>query len=213
LARALRPHHRFLVEKSPRHGHHIPFINELFPTARFVHVVRDGRDVAVSVRAASRSWAPDWRGDVARSVWTSAADWRNSLAAVRAATPAVADRLLEVRYEDAIADPYAVYRRLYEFAGIPYGDALLERVFDATDFERNFRPDEGQFRRAGRVGDWRTRFTTRDRIEFARAAGTTLVDLGYEDHPFRWVLPSARLRPGGRLRPVGPGPDSATPRA
>ena len=72
MSHAIEPHHQFLVEKSPSHIYTIPLIKRVFPTARFVHVLRDGRDVSVSVRAATRSWAREWKSSHGRSVATSA---------------------------------------------------------------------------------------------------------------------------------------------
>src|SRR3954462_9045030 len=48
---------RFVIEKSPWHLWDLDVIAEILPEARFVHVMRDGRDVAVSVIAARGSWA------------------------------------------------------------------------------------------------------------------------------------------------------------
>src|SRR5437667_9309955 len=56
MQHALGPQHRYLVEKSPPHLYTISLISELFPKARFIHVIRDGRDVCVSIRAATLSW-------------------------------------------------------------------------------------------------------------------------------------------------------------
>ena len=56
---------RLLVEKSVSNSLRVPFVNEVFPDARFVHLVRDGREVAES---AMRQWQapPDWRALAAK---------------------------------------------------------------------------------------------------------------------------------------------------
>jgi hypothetical protein len=186
LGHALGDGQRFLVEKSPNHVWNIDKIAEVFPEARFVHVVRDGRDVTVSLLAAGASWAPHWKESSAGSVRQAAATWQRSVTQVAAAAGTLGDRYLEVRYEDLHADPASSYRRLFDFGGMPYDDGLLERVRQATDFDANFVANEAGFRRAGRTGDWRTRFSTADCLAFQLEAGPLLNELGYEPDD-RWV--------------------------
>ncbi|MEA2374632.1 MAG: hypothetical protein QOD53_1095 [Thermoleophilaceae bacterium] len=190
LGRGLMPEHRFFVEKTPAHTRQIQLIAEVFPEARFVHVLRDGRDVAVSVRAARGSWGSRAAWKPGRTHFQSARWWRQHVEAARRAGAALgADRFLEVRYEDVKARPHESYRRLYAFCGMPYDDDLLERVFEATDFDRNFEGGESSFRRAGRVGDWRTSFGLRAAASFAAGSGRALLDAGYEQSRWWWLRP------------------------
>ena len=177
---ALEPHHRYLVEKSPAHLYTVPLISGLFPAARFIHVLRDGRDVCVSIRAATRSWMPEWKKNQGRSTWVSAKTWKNAVRRAQRDGRALGNRWLEVRYESIHADPAAGVRLLYEFCKIPYTPDLVETVLDTTDFNKNYREDERRFRRAGRVGDWQTHFSVVDAIVFNLAAGDLLKELGYE---------------------------------
>lgn len=193
LSHAIGPDHRFLVEKSPNHLFAIPLIREVFPEARFIHVLRDGRDVSVSVRAAAQSWVRHWRQTFGQSVRTSARAWRDAVQRAHEEALQLGDRFLEIRYEELHTDPHSVYRRLFDFCDIPYDDTLLADIFRATDFERNFVADESGFRRGGRTGDWRTRFSLWDAWTFHRQAGRTLLSLGYETHR-RWWLRQARPR-------------------
>jgi hypothetical protein len=188
LARRLGPDHRFLVEKSPSHVMTMPLIQEIFPEARFLHVLRDGRDVSVSVRQAAKSWAPRWRESFGRSVYTSAWAWKQTIRRTRRDRPGLGEAFLEIRYEDLKADPIAGIARLFDHCRIPWERALLDQIAAKTDFEANYRSSESNFRRAGRVGDWRSRFTLIDRLAFNLAAGATLIDTGYEADR-RWVLP------------------------
>jgi hypothetical protein len=190
LGRTVEPGRRLLVEKSGEHARSMQGIWHLFPDARFVHVLRDGRDVVVSALAAQRSWAPTW----ARSTYRAAREWG---AIAQAATDSGATRpnqFLEVRYEELRADPVAGYRALYEFCGLPYDDGLLAHVVDCNDFARQYPGGENEFRRGGRVGDWRMRFRRADVVQFLRAAGPTLVRFGYEPN-HRWA--ARRLAFGG----------------
>jgi hypothetical protein len=188
LGRSVEPGRRMVVEKSGVHAQSMHGIWRLFPDARFVHVLRDGRDVVVSALAAHRSWAPTWP----RSTLRATRQWvANALAAThgRAARP---DQFLEIRYEDLHADPVAGYRVLYDFCGLQYDDDLLAEVVDHNDFARQYAGGEDRFRRGARVGDWRTRFSRADVAQFFVAGGRSLVRLGYEpDH--RWVIRALAL--------------------
>jgi hypothetical protein len=179
LGRAVGPQHRFLVEKSPNHlwvAHHIA---EVFPEARFVHVIRDGRDVAVSLVAAGDSWAPHWK-ERSGSIRQAAEVWRRAIAQATKVSDDLGARVLEVRYEDLHRDPQGSIRRLFDFAEIPHDGDGISRIVDATDFFSQFVPDESGFRRGGRMGDWTTRFTPEDALHFQLMAGSTLIELGYE---------------------------------
>jgi hypothetical protein len=186
LGRSLVDGQRFLVEKSPNHVWNMDKIAEVFPEARFVHVLRDGRDVAVSLLAAGASWAPHWTQSAAGSIQQAASTWRLAVEQAVAAKPLLGDKLLEVRYEDLHRDPASTCRRLFEFAEIPYDDDLVEGVMRATDFQTNFVPNEAGFRRGGRIGDWKTSFDAADCLAFQLEAGALLIALGYEADD-RWV--------------------------
>ncbi len=202
LAVKLEPHHRFLVEKSPSHIFSMPLIHEVLPTARFIHVLRDGRDVSVSVRQAAKSWVPQWRQTFGRSTYTSGRAWKAAVRRAREDGALLGDSFLEVRYEDLKADPISTCARLFQFCQIPADRLLLEKVVAATDFDRNYRPSETGFRRGGRVGDWKSSFSLADALIFNLAAGEALIEAGYETSR-RWLPPLRRRR----LRPslIAPG--------
>jgi hypothetical protein len=191
LAKSLGPGHRFLVEKSPSHVMTMPLIQEILPDARFIHVLRDGRDVSVSVRQAARTWAPKWRETFGRSIASSAWAWKQTIRRTRRDGPELGEALLEIRFEDLKADPLSGIARLLDHCRIPWQPELPEQIAARTDFDSNYRSSESRFRRGGRVGDWRTRFSLIDRLVFSLAAGDTLIQTGYEPDR-RWVLPFAK---------------------
>ncbi len=195
MEHAILPGHRFLVEKSPSHLYTMSLINKIFTGARFIHVLRDGRDVCVSIRAASRSWEPEWRKTFGRSIVSSARSWKDAVNRVRKYSAKLSEHFLEIRYESIHADPFHAYRQLFDFCSIPYNDDILQTVFDKTNFARNYKPNEAGFRRGGRVGDWCTHFSLIDAMVFNIVAGGTLVKLGYERN--RIWLPNLfeRFRP------------------
>jgi hypothetical protein len=120
---------RVLVSKRIANNQRIPFLSAAFPTARFVHLIRDGRAVAYSLTRVD--WWEDgvvwWYGDTPRrwrerggDPWELAAiHWVRELASIGEGLGAVApERRLELRYEELVGEPVAVLRRVADFAGL-----------------------------------------------------------------------------------------------
>lgn len=191
FARALEPGHRYLVEKTPDHLHAIGLIAEVFPEARFVHVLRDPRDVADSMRAAA-AWNPGWAGRTGRrAIAAAAAEWNAEVPAGRIAGRALGDRYTEVRYEELKADTHAALERLFAFCGIEAGEAAVEAAVRANDFAgaHGSGAGEGSFRRRGVSGGWRTSLSLHERLAVERHAGAAMRDLGYERSRTWWLAP------------------------
>jgi hypothetical protein len=192
LMRPVRPEQRFLVAKEPLD---VGAAAILFPEARVIHVIRDGRDVALSMRRASESWDPSMGVGLPMS-WRAEA-WRRQVENARACRELLGDRYLEVRYEDLKADVKGAAARLFEFSGIPYDSAVLDRIAEGTklsSYSDNVRASG--FRGPGQSGGWQRGFSLRDAIGFSRAAGDLLVELGYERDKHWWrELLARRVRP------------------
>src|SRR4051794_6348883 len=156
FVRSMRPEHRFLAAKAPID---VRAAAVLFPEARFIHVIRDGRDVALSMRRASETWDPSM--GVGLPMEFRAEAWRRQVENVRVHRDSLGDRYLEIRYESMRADPETALRTLFDFAEIPHGDDLLQMIRDATDLSSyGDTPRESGFR-GGQRGGWRDEFTRR----------------------------------------------------
>jgi Sulfotransferase family len=118
-----------LISKRIANNQRIPFLSAAFPTARFLHLIRDGRAVAYSLTRVD--WWEDgvvwWYGDTPRrwrerggDPWELAAThWVRELAAIGGGLGVVApERQLELRYEELVGEPVAVLRRVADFAGL-----------------------------------------------------------------------------------------------
>jgi hypothetical protein len=178
---------RFVIEKSPWHLSDLDVIAEILPEARFVHVIRDGRDVAVSLVAARSSWSGMEQRSPHATVREVAGLWANAMGRREAARALLGEAWLEVRYEQVSSDPAEACRRLFAHCGMPHDDDLVTRVVEATEFGRDDRPHgEDRPLRAGRVGQWRERFGLRDGWAFERSAGPALEETGYEPDRRWW---------------------------
>jgi len=162
----LQPGDRFLVERTPDHVRHMALISEVYPGARFIHIIRDGRDVARSLLA--KPWGPD-------SVEAAASEWRDSVRAGRAQAPPPA-RYRELRYEDLLARPGASIRSLFDWLGLGVDDSVIEQALG----EARTPLSVDATRPATESEKWRQVFGPRELAAFERAAGDLRVELGYE---------------------------------
>jgi hypothetical protein len=93
------------AEKTPQHTFFMRELAAAFPEARFINVIRDGRDVALSMRRLG------WSGTRSRSpleqLLYSAAIWQWYAHAARRAGLELGRRYLEIRYEDVVTEPDA----------------------------------------------------------------------------------------------------------
>ena len=166
FAEYLDPGATHVVERTPLHALHASLIAELYPDAGVVHVIRDGRDVALSMMRRTW-WGPD-------SVAEAAREWSDCVRDGRGAVGL--DRYLEVRYEEMVADPEPQVARIFERLGLERSREALEAAVAELGVARNVEPGD----RIG-TGKWRGSLSRRDLEAFDRVAGATLRELGYED--------------------------------
>jgi hypothetical protein len=107
------------VEQTPWYGQRLDILERLVPTARYIHVVRDGRDVAVSFAR-----TPWWSNDIGHNLLR----WHDEVRTIQegAATLGIASRLLTVRYEDLVFEPEAELRRIVNFLGVRFEPSMLD---------------------------------------------------------------------------------------
>ena len=192
-----KPGARLLVEKTPDHGLHLPLIRRLFPDAIIIHVLRDGRDVAASLRDASRQpWGRTWASGSAEAAGRRWVEW---VGAIRRGLDGFS-RTRTVRYEDLAADGPAVLGELYRFLGAPLPPHLIKSIYQLWQFGASTAggPDslvlegdcrgkapgepEGFFRR-GRPGGWKTDLSSEEQAAVQAVAGELLAELGYPCEP------------------------------
>lgn len=163
-------------DKTPDYMLSMPFLVRLFPEARFVHVIRDGRDVALALRDV------DWMRQ--NEVVDCALYW-----ALRVETARRAGRWLgphrycEVRYEDLVRDPAATLRRVCEFLCLRYVDDMLDHRASAEELVST-EPNLNEFRTlhmpvTPSLRDWRTQMGVDDLRTFEQVAGEVLVNFDY----------------------------------
>jgi hypothetical protein len=166
----------------PRYGNKTPvfvrrmgMLTEMFPEATFVHLIRDGRDVAMSML--EQAWGPTRLTD-------AAALWKHLVEEGRSGGARLgSQRYLEVRYEELVADPESTLERVCAHIGVAPSPEMLRYHEDALDHlpprvhhldQRLTRPPTAGLR------DWRRAMSAADLETFEAIAGDLLEELGYE---------------------------------
>lgn len=175
------------VEKTPNNIRAIGSLLTWFPNARFVHVIRDGRDVVCSLRhhpnkkIVNGQIVPVQRNN---PVEKTARRWLEDTSAGLAYRSH--PRVLEVRYESLVADPAAEFGRVCAFIGEAYSPAMLDPNTPSRTKRPGLNlnnPSAGAQISAKSVGRWRSDLTATERRAFIDIAGELLVALGYApDH-------------------------------
>lgn len=179
-------------------------LHQYDPGVRFIHLVRDGRDVVVSGAA---HWGNLARAATPKGSAPSASEPTRPTAGVhpesfemftrywtesnRAAIDAALRfrHFLQVRYEDLLEHPDREASRLFEFIGAGSDAATVNACVKAASFESlsggRARGDEdaSSFYRKGIAGDWRDKLSPEQVAEFERTAGDLLDRFGYETSP------------------------------
>jgi LPS sulfotransferase NodH len=190
LALDAKPGATILLDKHPGYSRHVEHIDLLVPNAKFIHVIRDGRDVAVSLLAASEEWAKLW---APKDIRSAAVFWKALVLEARKAQP-YTQRYMELRYEDLFSNGIGVLKDLFEFIGAPIDDEDVKSIFNSNQFEKmkqkgtgtNKRPLPEAFFRKGQVGDWQTVLNPAQRLIFHDMAGDLLCELGYANDSW-WI--------------------------
>jgi hypothetical protein len=210
--RAARREAEVFLEKTPGHALFLKEIDELLPEARFIHLIRDARDVVASLLEAAGSWGSGWAPGSARD---AAALWVEHVRAARTAGLALGGRrYLEVRYEELHGDGVRVLEQLFEFLELPADRSTLEQYLSANRAEvllsgggtpipvgGEFGDATGGYVReppgfvgAARAGGWKQRLSFRQRAGVWQVAGRLMVELGYSTGLDRLALET--FRPG-----------------
>jgi hypothetical protein len=105
-------------DKTPANTQLLAELREVFPAARFVHLLRDGVDVVASFMDKDRS------GDLG----AYARRWREFATDSRALVRALPAQSVEIRYEDMVRDPAAALQPVCKLLGIDWRPAMAEDV-------------------------------------------------------------------------------------
>lgn len=174
-------------EKTPDYGMIMPEIQTLLPEAHFIHIIRDGRDVALSRRSL-------WFGP-GESIMAQAEDWTRWIMRARGVSGEL-PHYLEIRYEDLIAQPAEVLRKVCDFLQLPFAEEMLA-YHETAGARLSALKGWPQLKLTGerlqsilttttkppqinRVERWKREMTPEEGNLFREVAGPLLQELGYD---------------------------------
>jgi hypothetical protein len=163
-------------DKTPAYIEIVPQLAALFGDAKFVHLIRDGRDVAKSFQ--KHGWHGPWMHGYTRE-WLRAVELDRKLSRTL-----LNERILRVRYEDLVLHPQATLRRICTFIDADFEEQMLQwhgRVANAVPArEKIFHSSLGRDMTASDVGRWKREMTSREIFVAEALIGTQLSHFGYE---------------------------------
>ena len=200
-------------DKTPGYIKSMREIQVYLPEARFIHLIRDGRDVALSIL--KQHWGP-------QTIEAAAEKWRSRVLRGRAQQPYLGF-YLEVKFEDLVLHTERELRRICEFIDLEFDPAMLgyhetaeQRLQEKAralprahgepqsaekrlmSHAKTFEPPNPEL-----IGTWRKRMSTADRAAYEALAGDLLAEIGYEVSAPNGTGAVHRPRRGPRLpRPL-----------
>lgn len=149
---------RVVGDKTPQHSIGMLALAQIYPEARFIHVIRDPRDAAVS--AWHHFGQSDGRPFEQYIEYFITRVWPVNVSIARRAGQTLGARYLEIRYEDLHADEADHVRRMLAFLGVDSSEAAVRQCLESGSFERRSggrargQTDNRHFYRRGQAGGW-----------------------------------------------------------
>lgn len=170
-------------DKTPAYVVHISLLASMFPEARFVHLIRDGRDVANSIRDVARLGDPDDREFLHFA--EAAQHWKRRVSEGRHQGALLGpSRYRELHYEALVSDPEAELASVCDFVQLEFRPEMLDHTKRSRQIALGFEDPriQNNLHRpvTSNIRDWRRDLSPRDLAVFDLIAGDLLEELGYE---------------------------------
>ena len=177
-------------DKTPGYMKDMRRVGKALPEAHFIHLIRDGRDVALSI--IPMNWGPD-------TIEDAAASWWERIALAREHVPYLS-HYQEIHFEDLVLDTEATVRKVCDYLELEFDPAMLDYPGRAKERLREKQRDlhrpkgtvqpaalrmashalAAEAPRPDRVGRWREEMSPAEVARYEAVAGEMLEDLGYE---------------------------------
>ncbi len=149
-------------EKTPMSALHMTKIANVYPQAKFIHMIRDGRDCAVSF---NRRWGYSSKRTICR--------WKEVISKAQQQAKSLSSHYLEVRYEDLTSKPELWMQRICNFLDVEYNEKVLYLSRNqAHSGSKQKRITENKSR-------WKSYYSDNTLVHLEKIAGKRLHSLGY----------------------------------
>jgi hypothetical protein len=166
------------VDSTPTNIPHMLRIKRDFPLARFIHIIRDPRDLALSLD--KKGWSRPLPWDKRNSLLAAGIYWEWIVRNGRKNGAQLGGDYLETRYEDLVQSPAPELARVGEFLGcdLDYERIKTRSVGSIKNPLTSFKEDlsQGTF---SPVGRWKDRFPPQQLARFEALVGGYMQELGY----------------------------------
>jgi hypothetical protein len=155
-------------DHSPKYAACLPMIVELFPNAKIIHIIRDGRDCVLSFRRR-------FKQNIYRSIY----QWKKNVKKAMSDGEILGkERYFELRYEKLTFEPEKFMRKLFSFLEIPFTDSVLKSNMPMYEISKESKLKLGTI--IPNTGKWKQEFNEIQIKRLSAIAGELLIDLGYE---------------------------------
>jgi hypothetical protein len=166
------------AESTPLHMLYLPTIKKLIPDALIIHIIRDGRDVAVSLNKIK--WIRPFSWDRERSLVVAGLFWKWIVGKGRKYGREMGPDYLEVHYEDLVNKPRETLAQVSGFIAqdLDYDRIRGEALGSVQSPNSSFRSDSAQ-KDVSPVGRWRKLVSPAESVQLESAIGDLLEQVGY----------------------------------
>ena len=168
------------AEQTPAHLLHMENLSRAFPAAKFIHVIRDGRDVALSKRKVG--WTGTRSKDPIKQLICAAISWKMAIKYGQIYGKKLGNNYLEVRYEDIICNLDEVLKKIGDFAKIKIDREKIRNSSIGSLRKANtaFINENMNGISSSGMGRWKGALTEKEISILNLVIGDTLFHLGYK---------------------------------
>jgi hypothetical protein len=165
----------------PENVMHVAQVKRDIPNAIFLHIIRDGRDIALSLKKMGGFTPLPWDRSQTYSLVATSLYWEWMIRRGRTGGGKFPADYIEIRYEDLVTDPRATLAKLGAFIDHDLDYDRIQRIGLGRLSETNssFR-EEGPKEKIKPLGRWRERLTSADVAGIEATVGECLKQNGYE---------------------------------
>ena len=161
-------------DKTPMNTLYLDWIGTVFPRSKFIHIIRDGRDVASSYLKMERY----------DTILAAANRWINSIESAQSFGSKIKENYIEIRYEELVTKPEEVIKDTCDFLDIDYDSKMLDhtkQVKKLGDTDKEHHSNLSKPISSDSVGKWRNNLSESDQESITKLLHKHLQRLGYAD--------------------------------